>query len=130
MPTLAIDSQNTFATALYLSGGPKVKFGSQTGEISTTPDGIPQYSAEVAVTFIAEPGRRAQSEVISVTIAAQQDPTRDLVPGSPVMFEGLRAGVSTPEARDNGKGVRGGRLYYSAAGIRAAGAQRHAKAGE
>ena len=127
--TLAIDAQNTFAAALLMSAGPKPKFGSTTGEISTTAAGVPQYQAEVAVTYHAEPGRRAVSEVITVTIAAQHDPTKDITPGSPVMFDQLRAGVSTPEARDNGKGIRGGRLWFSANGIRSANGQRP-KAGE
>jgi hypothetical protein len=118
--TLAIDAANTFAAALLMSAGPKPKFGSTTGEISVNAAGIPQYQAEVAVTYLAEPGRRPVSEVITVTITAPSDPTKDLAPGSPVMFDGLRAGVSQPEARDNGKGIRGGRMWFSASGIRSA----------
>lgn len=118
--TLAIDAANTFAAALLMSAGPKPKFGSTTGEISTNAAGVPQYQAEVAVTYLAEPGRKPVSEVITVTITAPTDPTKDIVPGSPVLFDGLRAGVSAPEQRDNGKGIRGGKLWFSANGIRAA----------
>ena len=118
--TLAIDATNTFAAALLMSAGPKPKFGSTTGEISTNAQGVPQYQAEVAVTYLPEAGRRPVSEVITVTITSPADPTKDLAPGSPVTFDGLRAGVSTPEAKDNGRGIRGGRLWFSASGIRSA----------
>lgn len=118
--TLAIDAAGTFAAALLMSAGPKPKFGSTTGEISTNAAGVPQYQAEVAVTYLAENGRRPVSEVITVTITASSDPTKDIQPGAPVLFDGLRAGVSQPEQRDNGKGIRGGRLWFSASGIRSA----------
>lgn len=118
--TLAIDAANTFAAALLMSAGPKPKFGTTTGEISTNAAGVPQYQAEVAVTYLAENGRRPVSEVITVTITAAADPTRDIAPGTPVMFDGLRAGVSQPEQRDNGKGIRGGRIWFSATGLRSA----------
>ena len=77
--TLAIDAESTFAAALLMSAGPKPKFGSTTGEIDHRRR-CPGLPAEVAVTYHAEPGRRAVSEVITVTIAAQHDRTRTSPP--------------------------------------------------
>jgi hypothetical protein len=126
--TLAIDAQKTFETALLMSSGPKPKFGAATGEISTNAAGVPQYQVSVAVTYLPGPTGRKVSEVISLTIAAEQDPAKDIPPGSPVMFDQLRCGVTEPEARDNGK-VRGGKIWFTANGIRPAhGIQRSGKA--
>jgi hypothetical protein len=117
--TLAIDAPNTFEAALLMASGPKPKFGAGTGEVSTNAAGVPQYQLQVAVTYLPGPSGRKVSEVISVTVAASQDPARDIAPGTPIMFDGLRCGVTEPEARDNGK-VRGGRVWFTAAGIRPA----------
>jgi len=118
--TLAIDAPNTFATALLMGSAPKPKFGSATGEISTTAEGVPQYQLSVAVTYLPGPSGRSVSEVITVTVASPQDPAKDVDPGSPVQFAGLRCGVSEPEARENGKGIRGGKIWFTAAGVRLA----------
>lgn len=118
--TLAIDAQNTFEAALLMASAPKPKFGGNTGEISTNAEGIPQYTVSVAVTYRPGPAGRKTSEVISLTIASPQDPAKDIPPGSPILFDQLRCGVTEPEARDNGKGIRGGKIWFSACGIRAA----------
>src|SRR5262249_50781476 len=115
--TLAIDATNTFETALLMSSGPKPKFGAATGEISTNAAGVPQYQLSVAVTYLPGPTGRKVSEVISVTVAAQADPAKDIPPGSPVMFDSLRCGVTEPEAREGGRGVRGGKIWFTANGI-------------
>lgn len=121
---LAVDAQNTFETALLMSSAPKPKFGSTTGEISTNAAGVPQYQLSVAVTYLPGPTGRKVSEVIALTVAAQADPAKDIPPGTPVMFDGLRCGVTEPEARENGKGVRGGRIWFTANGVRPAAAFR------
>jgi len=118
--TLAIDATNTFETALLMSSAPKPKFGASTGEISTNAAGVPQYALSVAVTYLPGPSGRKVSEVISVTVAAQQDPAKDIPAGSPIVFDGLRCGVTEPEARESGKGIRGGKIWFSANGIRSA----------
>jgi hypothetical protein len=118
--TLAIDAQNTFETALLMSSAPKPKFGASTGEISTNAAGVPQYQLFVAVTYLPGATGRKISEVITLTVAAQHDPAKDIAPGTPVMFDALRCGVSEPEARENGKGVRGGKIWFQANGIRPA----------
>jgi hypothetical protein len=118
--TLAIDAQNTFETALLMSSAPKPKFGGTNGEISTNAAGVPQYQLSVAVTYLPGPSGRKISEVITLTVAAQHDPAKDIQPGTPVMFDALRCGVSEPEAREGGRGVKGGRIWFTASGIKAA----------
>jgi hypothetical protein len=118
--TLAIDAQNTFEAALLMSSAPKPKFGSTTGEISTNAAGVPQYQLSVAVTYLPGPTGRKTSEVITLTVAAPQDPAKDISPGTPVLFDGLKCGVTEPEARENGKGIRGGKIWFTANGVRPA----------
>jgi hypothetical protein len=117
--TLAIDAPNTFAAALLMGSAPKAKFGSTTGEISVNADGVPQYQLQVALTYLPSgPSRAAVSEVINVTVASPADPAKDITPGTPIQFDGLRCGVSEPEARENGKGIRGGKIWFTANGVR------------
>jgi hypothetical protein len=116
--TFAIKAEHTFATALLMSCAPRIEFGGTAQDRTAT--GLPKWSAEVAVTFLAEPGAaRVTSEVISVTIAAEQDPAAGIAPGTVITFDDLRLGISAPEARDNGR-VRGGRPWFQAGGIRPA----------
>jgi hypothetical protein len=117
---LAIDAANTFSAALLMGSAPKAKYGSKTGEISVNADGVPQYQVSVAVTYLPNGAGRVISEVIPVTIAAHQDPAKDIAAGTPVQLDGLRAGVSDPEVRDDGKGVRGGKIWYTATAVRPA----------
>lgn len=117
---LAIDASATFETALLMSSAPKPKFGSTTGEISTNAAGVPQYQLSVAVTYLPGPSGRKVSEVLTVTISAAADPAKDITPGSPVQFDGLKCGVTEPEVRENGRGVKGGKIWFSADGVRSA----------
>jgi hypothetical protein len=119
---LVINVPATFATCLLMGSGPRTKYG--TTEQDTTSTGLLRWECQAAVTYVAEPGMRAQSEVLSITVAAPADPAASLTPGTPVEFTDLRAGVSTPEAREGGKGVRGGRLFWSASGVRPANGHR------
>lgn len=121
--TIAVDTANTFSEAFYMSCAPKTKFGSDTGEVAVNSQGVPTYAAQVAVTWLPGPSGRVSSDVIQVTIAAPQDPCKDITPGSPVTFDRLRAGVMRPEAQDGGR-VRGGTLYFAADGLRPAHAAR------
>lgn len=122
--TLAIDTRNTFATALLMSAGAKLEY--QTGAQATSAQGIPKWELSVAVTYLAEPGMRAQSEVISVTCTAQANPAEGIAPGTQVEFDGLRVGISTPEQRSNDRGSRivGGKPWFQASGLRPAHAAR------
>jgi hypothetical protein len=118
--TFAIDCGATFVTAILMSAGPKMQFGSTTMQ-DTSAAGLPKWAAEVAVTFSAEPGMRPVSEVISVTVTSQADPFQGIDQGASVVFEGFRVGISAPEKNDRG-GVRGGKPWYQAAALRRAGA--------
>lgn len=115
--TLTIDQAQTFATQLLMSSGRKIKYGTQ-GEVATNAQGIPQWTCEVAVSYRTKPGERSSSEVLTVTITAAGDPFENTPAGTPVIFDGLRAGLSAPEATE--RGIRGGRLWYQADGIRSA----------
>lgn len=116
--TLAIDTRNTFAAALLMACGPKLEYG--TGAQATSAQGVPKYEAQVAVTYLSEPGQRSQSEVLAVTLTTHTDPAKDIQPGSPVEFDGLRVGWSAPERRQNDRGDRivGGKPWYQASGLR------------
>ncbi len=120
MPGLITVSQpETFSAApIAMAVGPRLKFG--TDEQDVNRDGERKWSVQVAVSYAPEFGMKAVAEVIEVTITGD-DPAID--PGTPVEFNRLRVGVSAPEQRDNGRGgnrVVGGKLYWMAAGVRAA----------
>lgn len=114
--TFTIDTKNTFTSALYMSAGPKLKFGSAEQDISAT--GERKWEVQAAVTFHAEYGMRPVSEVIVITVTGGDDPARGLQAGAPIEFDRLRVGMTAPEARQDGRGIRGGKPYYQAAGIR------------
>ena len=110
---ITVSQQETFSTPpLVMSAGPKLKFGSDQQDI--TRNGERKWSVQVAVTYFADYGMRAQAEVIEVGLVGEAP---DVRPGMPVQFDRLRAGVSAPEKTDEGR-VRGGRLYWSADGVR------------
>jgi hypothetical protein len=115
--TYMIDSAQTFSAVLLLSCTRRTKFGSDEADFNAY--GVPKWTVEAVCTFMAEPDRKASSEVVQVSIAAQTDPAEGITPGSPVILEGLRVGVSTPEKRDNGR-ISGGRAWMSATGVRPA----------
>jgi hypothetical protein len=48
--------------------------------------------------------------------------------GTAIVFDRMRVGFSVPEARENGKGIRGGRPWYQAANVHQAQHGRQAKA--
>jgi hypothetical protein len=126
--TLAIDTRNTFAAALLMACGPKLEYG--TGAQATSAQGVPKFEAQVAVTYLSEPGMRAQSEVIAITITTPTDPAANIPPGTSVEFDGLRVGWSAPERRQNDRGDRivGGKPWYQAGGLRPAHGARKADA--
>jgi hypothetical protein len=77
---------------------------------------------------------RPISEVITVSLTGGTNPGDVLTPGTPVEFDKLRVGVSSPEMRDSGNGrgprVSGGRAWYSASGVRPVQASTHRAASE
>jgi hypothetical protein len=124
--TLTIDIPATFQAVLLMASGPKLKFGSTEQDISAR--GERKWDVQAAVTFHAEPGMKPVSEVIAVTVTGPgADPCASIPPGSPIVFDKMRVGFSVPEARENGKGIRGGRPWYQAANVHQAQPQRPAK---
>jgi hypothetical protein len=116
-----IDTGATFAAIMLMSSGPKLKFGTDQQDISQA--GERKWEAQLVVTFNSDyPGMRPLSEVILVTITGgDHDPCQGVLPGTPVEVDGFQVGVSAPEARANGRGIMGGKPFYSARGIRPAG---------
>jgi len=114
--TFVVDVAATFTSAMLVSSMPKEKFGAQ-GQQETNAGGVPKWTVEAAVTFTPTiPGMKPLSELISVTITDHAAPGQGLNPGTPIVFDGFRVGLNPPEVRDSK--LRGGRLYYSAAGFR------------
>lgn len=113
--TLTINAQQTFSAMLLLSATQKMVFG-KPDEPDITKAGEKKFAIECAVTYLAENGMKPISEVISVGIIGGDLPT--IPPGTAIEFDSLRAGVSAPEKRDNGR-ISGGRLYWMGSGVRA-----------
>lgn len=113
--TLTINAKQTFATMLLMSAAPKLKFGTSEPDVSAI--GEKKFTVEAAVTYLAEGNMRQVSEVITITVTGGDSIT--LPPGTPIEFDSLRCGVSTPEMRDTGR-IAGGKLYWMASGIRPA----------
>jgi hypothetical protein len=120
MPTIFVDQAATFtAPPIAISTGPKLKFGTDVQDVNS--DGEARWVVQAAVSYTPQYGRQ-EAEVISVTIVGA-DP--GIAPGTVIEFQGLTAGVSAPEKRDNGR-VSGGRLFWSAAAVRPLHGSRHA----
>jgi len=115
---LTVNAPETFSMMILLSASQKMKFvnGKPTGEPDLTAAKEKKFAVEVAVTYLSENGMRPISEVISVGIIGGDFPT--ILQGTPVEFDTLRAGVSQPERRDNGR-ISGGRLWWQGSGLRA-----------
>ena len=115
--TLTIDTAATFQAVLLMASGAKLKFGSTEQDISAR--GERKWEVQAAVTYHAEPGLKAVSEVIAVTVTGPAaDPCASIPPGTAIIFDKMRVGFSPPEARENGRGIRGGRPWYQAADVR------------
>jgi hypothetical protein len=124
--TLTIDIAATFQAVLLMASGPKLKFGSTEQDISAR--GERKWDVQAAVTYHAEPGMKPVSEVIAVTVTGPPaDPCASITPGAPIAFDKMRVGFSPPEARENGRGIRGGRPWYQAANVHQASSPRSSK---
>ena len=114
--TLTIDITATFQAVLLMASGPKLKFGSTEQDISAR--GERKWDVQAAVTYHAEVGLKPVSEVIAVTVTGPAtDPCASIAPGTPIVFDKMRVGFSPPEARENGRGIRGGRPWYQATDV-------------
>jgi len=115
--TYVIDIRSTFIRCVLINGGAKEKYG-QPGVQEVNAQGVPKWFAEAAVTFAPQGGMGSVSELITITITSAANPF-DTLATSEVIFEGLRVGNSPPERNDKG-GIKGGKLWFTATGIRPA----------
>jgi hypothetical protein len=113
--TYAIDPGGSFTSIILMGVAPKPKYG-EAGQ-DTTATGVPKWEAQLAVSFPVEDGQRPQADVITVTIPAQTDPGAGITIPGIVEVDGLRLGVSSPEAREGGR-VRGGKPWFQATALR------------
>jgi hypothetical protein len=114
--TFAVDVAATFTSAMLVSSMPKEIFGTN-GQQETAKDGTPKWTIEAAVTFTPTiPGMKPLSELITVTITDRTQPGQGLNPGTPIVFDGFRVGLNPAELKN--ERLRGGKLWYSAAGLR------------
>lgn len=60
---------------------------------------------------------RTDSDLLNVTVTCPDDPRDSVHEGDQVIFDGLTAGVMPPEADDSGR-IRGGKLFWTASGVR------------
>lgn len=120
--TFAVDAAATFKNAVLVNSGPKPKFGGSPGEQETNAAGVRKWIVQVAVTFTpTTPGLPEISELIAVTITDHANPGEGLAPGTAIVLDGLRVGINPPERTDKG-GIKGGKLWYTATGLRSASA--------
>ena len=116
--TFVVDMTATFKSAVFMTSQPKLKFGTQVQE--TNAAGAPKWTVELAATFTpGSPGMPETSELLKVTVTGGPNPGDGLNPGTPVLLEGFRVGTNPPEKRDDGR-IQGGRLWYTATGLRSA----------
>jgi hypothetical protein len=116
--TYVVDTESTFVRCVLINGGQKDKFGSP-GVQETSAQGVPKWYAEAAVTFVpSQPGMPPVSELITVTITSLANPFDDLQTGE-IAFTGLRVGTTPPTSGEGGR-IRGGKLWFTASGIRPA----------
>jgi hypothetical protein len=111
-----VDTSKTFAVALMMSSGPKLKFGSAEQDVSAT--GERKWEVQCAVTFQSEYGMPPASDVIKITVLGGTDPAQGIAPGTPVTFESFKVGISAPEKTE--RGIRGGKPYYQAGAVKPA----------
>jgi hypothetical protein len=104
---------------MFMSCEPKVD--RDTGVQHTTKDGSARkWTVTVAATKPAtyDPARM-ENDVLAVTVTSPDDPAEGLVMGTPVTFTDFSVGVMAPEANQETGKIRGGRLFWSANGVRA-----------
>jgi hypothetical protein len=109
--------QSAFTRLMLVEVAPKTD--RDTGQQVTTKDGLQRKWTVQCVASMPsrwEAGRN-DSDVLQVTVTCADDPTMLVAEGDLLVFEGLTAGVMSPEAGDNGR-IRGGKLFWSASGVR------------
>jgi hypothetical protein len=122
--SFTVDTSRTFALALFMGSGPKLKFGSAEQDVNSS--GERKWEVQVACTWHPEYGMAPASDVIKITCLGGTDPAAGLTPGTPVTFQDFKVGISSPEQREQkGGGTRvvGGKPFYACAAIKPANGQ-------
>jgi hypothetical protein len=118
---IVVSQQETFAARpIVMTVGPKLKFGTEDQDVSR--DGEKKWIVQAAVTYVPQFGMKPVAEVIEVTVTGE-DPSGSIPPGTPVDFQRLQVGLSAPEQRERKEGgtrIVGGKLWFTAAGVRPA----------
>ena len=125
--TLVVNAEATFASAISMGVIPREVFG-QAGVQERTKGDNPllKWTLGLAVSYRPDPvtGMTSPAEVLNITIVSAEDPGRSCPPGTPVVVDGLRVGISAPEQRErkdgNGTRVTGGKPFYSAVAVKPA----------
>jgi hypothetical protein len=118
--SLVVDQAATWQTCILMGAAPRMKFGTVDTQDSNA-DGVPKWDIQAAVTYRPTfDGQRLQSEVLSVTVTSINDPADGIPVPSAVVFEQLRVGSMPPELNRETDRIRGGRLFYTAQGVRVA----------
>jgi len=118
--TPAAAAPSALPAALLMSPAPKPEPGTATGEIPTSAAGVPRYQLPLAFTYLPGPSGAEDLPDHLGDRRHPQGPAQDIPSGSPVMSDGPRCGLTQPEARESGKGIRGGRTWLTTNGMRPA----------
>lgn len=113
--TFVVSTRETFTGALLMASGPKLRFQTTEQDVSAT--GERKWEIQTVLSWAAEYGMSPVVEVVKVTMVGGTNPAEGITPGTAVEFDGFRVGISSPERTE--KGVRGGRPWYQASGVRA-----------
>jgi hypothetical protein len=119
--TPATGAPSALQAALLISPAPKPESDTATGEISTSAACVPRYQLPLALTYL--PAWPVRAEDLPAHFGDRRHPhgpAQDIPPGSPVMSDGRRCGVTQPEAPASRKGTRGGRTWLTTNGMRPA----------
>jgi hypothetical protein len=116
--TSAPVDQAAFTKLMLVQVEPKAD--RETGVQYTSKDGserkwIVQVVASLPSRFDAN---RTDSELLNVTVTCADDPRDGLSEGQPVLFDGFTAGVMPPEQSAETGRIRGGKLFWTATGVR------------
>lgn len=107
-----------FTALVFMGCEPKID--RETGVQHTTKDGFSRKWTVNVSAAKPSPYDSARTEVdaLAITVTSEVDPAEGLAMGTPVTLDGFACGVMAPEAGEGGK-IRGGRLFWSASGVRA-----------
>lgn len=116
--TSAPVDQAAFTKLMLVQIEPKID--RNTGAQFTSRDGSElKFTVQVVASM---PSRfdpnRTDSDLLNVTVTCAGDPRDSVSEGDQVVFDGLTAGVMPPEQDADSGRIRGGKLFWTASGVR------------